>query len=497
MEFRLNDEQIKAVMSDKNTVIVSAGAGSGKTAVLTNRYLWLIDSCKVSPDSILTITFTKKAAMEMRERILDMLGDDNQYLRQQVLRAQICTVHSFCEEILREYALEAGIDPAYRVLDEAESLTLLYSVFDLIKHKIWHLADTDKNYYKMQQLLFDYDVDKLQIEIFDIYRILVTNGISANDIVMPEPVFFDVNYQDIVDDIIKMIESGIKLSEKEKNFLTEITENMNKDYQDQDEIIYIDVTKLDGKIKNDSWIDISSKIKKYRNQLINLKTTPYLFSSIKLLVEIEEIYNEEKKRRGLIDYNDMMRLSRKLLNDESLPGIKQAYMKKYQHIMVDEFQDTSFIQYDIISTIRGNAKLFLVGDVKQSIYGFNGSDIKLYTDIEKEILDDDNGERVVMSKNYRTQRDITEVINSIFLKKWSSAAKIDNFFEYEELDAMTESIDKHVKTEIISLSIPGNAEELRKNEGRWISSKINKMVSNEGFKYGDILILLRNKNAIE
>jgi ATP-dependent helicase/nuclease subunit A len=498
MEIRLNDEQIKAAMSDKDTVIVSAGAGSGKTAVLTSRYLWLIDTCKISPESILTITFTKKAAMEMRERILNMLGDDNQYLRQQVLRAQICTIHSFCEEILREYALEAGIDPAYRVLDEAESLTLLYSVFELLKHKIWHLADKDEKYKKMQQLLFDHNVEKLQVELFDLYRVISTRGLSAKDINIPNEPVIKISSLEIIKDIENLISSSVKLTESVKMLIEEIIYKLSLGSDFNDDIIYLEVNKLIGKVKGDLWENIVEKISLYRQKLLEKKIYPYITSSINLLIDIEEMYNEEKIRRGLIDYNDMMRLSRKLLNDVNEPGAKESYNKKYKHIMVDEFQDTSFLQYDIISAVRGNAKLFLVGDVKQSIYGFNGSDIKLYTDIEKAILADDNGERVVMSKNYRTQKEIIENINSIFLKKWSSENKNDNLFEYEELDAMADKeFISDVLTEIMSINIEGSAEELRKCEGRWISDRIRQMVEYEGIKYSDILILLRSTTDVK
>ena len=134
----MNEMQQKAVTSCVPTVLVSAGAGSGKTRVLTQRYLELLEKQGVRVEQILTLTFTRKAAQEMRERIARALEEQGKvYERRELARAPIGTIHSFCERILREHALAAGCDPNFRLLDEAEARTLQEKALDATFEEVW------------------------------------------------------------------------------------------------------------------------------------------------------------------------------------------------------------------------------------------------------------------------------------------------------------------------------------------------------------------------
>ncbi len=134
----MNEMQQAAVATRVPMVLVSAGAGSGKTRVLTQRYLELLEKQQLRVDQILTLTFTRKAAQEMRGRIARMLDERKMvYQRRELARAPIGTIHSFCERILREHALEAGIDPNFRLLDDAEARTLRENALDSTFETVW------------------------------------------------------------------------------------------------------------------------------------------------------------------------------------------------------------------------------------------------------------------------------------------------------------------------------------------------------------------------
>ena len=177
----LNERQSEAVSTAAPTVLVSAGAGSGKTRVLTERYLQLLTRRvdRVPMDRILTLTFTRKAAQEMRERIAAGLEERGLgHLRPELMRAPIGTIHGFCERVLRERALQAGIDPNFRVLDDAEAATLLEGALDEIFARFWEGTQRERE--EIVRLLLDFPQKDIRETLLEIYRNARTRGLSLD-----------------------------------------------------------------------------------------------------------------------------------------------------------------------------------------------------------------------------------------------------------------------------------------------------------------------------
>jgi len=284
----LNREQEKAVKIVEGPVMAVAGAGSGKTSVLTNRIAYLIQEAGVSPYHILAITFTNKAANEMKERVqklIDMPMDN----------IWISTFHSMGAHFLRREIDNLDYDKNFQIVDDQDSHNIVKNL--LKKHH------------------------------------------------------FDVN-----------------------TFSPNIT------------------TKLIGNIKA-KLMQINSIEEPVRS----------------MIEQIYPLYNAYLKDNNLVDFEDLLVLTLKILKD--FPGVLKRYQEKFQYILVDEFQDTNNMQYNIVYELaKGHQNIFIVGDEDQSIYAFRGSNIK---NIKKFTQDFPNYQKIILNQNYRSKDTILKAANSV------------------------------------------------------------------------------------
>lgn len=346
----LNDKQLEAVEHKKGPCLVLAGAGSGKTRVLTERIISLIDS-GVSPYNILAITFTNKAAKEMRSRVEVKIGN----LSDSIF---IGTFHSFGLRILRENYSELGY---------TSNITIL---------------DTDDTKALVKRIIKEMDLDPKD---YDIKHIISKISSSKND--------------------------GVSPSEFLRLFLN-----------DEDQII--------GEI-----------YQKY----------------IKLL-----------RDNNSVDFDDLLLKPVELFKRH--PEILEKYQNRFEYILVDEYQDTNTIQYDMCRLLaKKNKNIFVVGDINQSIYKWRGADYKNIMNFEKDYKD---AKVVLLEENYRSTNNILKAANSVIknntegkhLHLWSSLS------DGEKLDYIR--IDDEIK------------------EAHYITTKIKDLVS-LGYKYEDFAVLYR------
>lgn len=356
--FSLTEEQREAVDIDKN-IALSAGAGSGKTRVLTYRYLKLLES-GVDIDSIVALTFTEKAALEMKERvmvaILDMIRRDraNRHLWQNNLdrlnRANISTIHSFCTNILRENAAFIGIDYNFTIIDELESQLILDNIWETIISSISRDNEfQDFIQFMSTQMGKEYTTDMLKSDILRIRTSILSRGWN----------------------------------------LRELGENECKDT-------------LSGLV-------------------------------MKLISYIDSAYFEYKMEKDMLDYDDLQTLCYEVL---CIDKINRIYKDRYTYFMIDEFQDTNQIQKDIIYSLVEDdtgdipqGTLFVVGDFKQSIYGFRGTDYRIFQEVQ-----DDLGSQCIRSlkTSFRSKREIIYGINNIFFPLIDSYEDMLPFKEDED-----------------------------------------------------------------
>ena len=504
----LNANQKKAVETIDKNVAVNAGAGSGKTKVLVERYLYILDNGKLREgneiESIVAITFTKKASQEMKERIREDLRvrfpEDRKWRRlyKDLEKANISTIHSFCSKILRENPIEAGIDPNFSVLEDYEANDILY---EAIKNILLKGISTSEEIYNFVKNFNVYNLDNLIHTLMYLYEKIRSTGmpfekvgeITINNI---ESITFNGDdVKKIKDEFEYLISKGRKNSKISKLQSDPIwLEFVQRESYDEDVVNILPYLRGNiGSMKSEAErieglekaIDEVLLIKEVQN-IVLYKTLNYL------LIEMDREYSKEKKRLGCLDYEDLQLKTLHLLEEEH---IRKRYQKKFKYIMVDEFQDTNELQKRIIYMLTSKnstldrQNLFIVGDPKQSIYAFRGADVEVFYDVMDDIEKISNMKPINLEENYRSLNTVLEFINKIFEKLMIK--------KYDPLKPVHES-SNNVDVEILENSdvkVPEGETEGDFNkyyESKLIAKRIKTLVQEGKYEYGDFAILFRS-----
>ena len=471
----------------KNHISLTANAGSGKTFVLSKRYLEIAINEKLSLRNIAAITFTDKAASELYKKIAkqidEKLEETNdkfvikklENIRRQLVSANISTIHSFCIDILKEHPVEAGLDANFSPIDSQVSDDLIeLSVEEVIKNA----------------LSSNEEIDKLKYLI----RIFASKNIFAKEIISL------INNRKNVLNIEKRIYSK-DIDEIAGKFHFDFLDFANKLFLvDIDKIIKaidaINKTVTDYKSDNKNAIEIDSLIANLKdendviirlNLLLNIKqilltgkgkvrTQGYLkkdyienllneialienyFADFKYLdipensteIEIElakfgkellhffnkalKLYEDKKTENGYLDYEDILLHTQKILD---IKNVRESLSEKYKYIMIDEYQDTNETQYNIFLPILENLKkgnLFVVGDEKQSIYMFRDAELEVFNRTKKNI-EEISGINYLLSlpDSFRMAPELCLFTNYIFKNLFSKPNILFNEVEHTDL----------------------------------------------------------------
>ncbi len=444
-----SSNQHKAVLSDSYSVL-PAGAGSGKTTVLTYRFLRLImdDEKDIHSDEILTITFTRAATSSMRAKIYLILKkarnsgliDEEEIAR--FTNAEISTTDSFCSKIVRLDSVRYGLSPSFAIEDDDDlkafiSLTLK----EIIEDKIEKEMEC-----RLIASLIPFD---------DLLSLFITITHSYINIASPFPSDSRELYEKTKAEAKNIIEREKKktkerLSSLTSTFLTLFSvcpsvkddvkhvNNINNYLITGEEINTSFTKKRTVKERPDKNDDFGSLKKEIKEKLIfYIELESYSdeesFSLLKgyssLLTEFQDRIISHKRKEGLLTFHDIVLLSIDILKTN--PSLRHYYNNKYKRIMVDEFQDnneenkrliyllatsplfTSTDRYPLINDIIVD-KIFMVGDEKQSIYKFRGADVSVFKNIKNDIGE----ERVLpLSENFRSEKGLIDKINTIFNSK--------------------------------------------------------------------------------
>ena len=438
--------QKKAIDIRNTNVVVSASAGSGKTAVLVERLCQLVLKDHISIDSILAMTFTKDAAAEMKARLLSKLKEQpkNDYILQQMAlleTASISTIDSFCLSIVQNYYYKIPI--SYTMSKQTASTAQTRLAFEnAYKHAI---QDLDLNAYtqlKMYFHSFGKTEEDIQKYIEDILAII--NSKSDKDAkawmediqesytyLNPKIMEYALKYfhnhclamteilNEVIDQISKPEDYEIK-----KDYLSKCLDATSySDFKVQFELYLKNTIGFKKTIDKVDYSKYQTSFKEHETSIVeNLFDEAFYLKDIqnhKDLVEtLFELTNKvklyfqlEKKKMEVIDFNDMEHFAYQLLQD---PMIKEEMYNKYQMILVDEFQDTNELQEKIIASFCHDNNVFRVGDIKQSIYGFRQANPKIMQDwMEKE---DTNNTPLLLQENYRSNASVIEFNNDFYSK---------------------------------------------------------------------------------
>lgn len=387
----LNSEQIAAIEHGEGPLLIIAGAGTGKTTVVTERIKYLITEKNVSPSEILALTFTEKATREMQVRVDEALplSFGNMW---------ISTYHSFGDRILRDEGLNIGINPNYRLMTEAESISLFR-----------------KNLFK-----------------------------------------FELDYFRPLGNPTKFIDAMLKHFSRLKD----------EDVGPEEYLEWVKTQRADD--SGQARMTDEDEIKKYKE-----------------LVRVYKQYEEIKQKEGLFDFGDLIGQVLKLFR--ARPKILAQYRDKFKFILVDEFQDTNYSQYELIKLLSPPpaSNLTVVGDDNQSIYRFRGAAISNILQFEK---DYPKAKTIVLNKNYRSSQTILD-----------TSYKLIKNNDPDTLEATMGISKKLIKTrEVEESEVEFILADRVENEAELVAKKIQELTTAgssqstvDSYSYKDFAILVR------
>ena len=527
---KFNKNQLEAINYTGSNVLVAASAGGGKTTVLINRLLKRIINDKISLDKIIAMTFTNAAAANMKNRLAKALkeriatadGEKKAYLENELAKlpnARISTIHSFCLDLVKEYYYLLGIsyNTTQNIIDEAS--------LKLVKDRI--LNELIAEYLeKDEALILDlskaissetFSFDTLKKAILALYN-------EANAALDPLAFFEKWHYekvdsltdydQKLLNDYLKLIRSHLKViiadyeelaafknsdSSFYKDIATELEDLlMIEDYpyllskleealklgKGDKELIGFNELRSETKTAIDELCRIllkPSHIIKYHNDTVAFKNT--------LLTLSKELYlrlQKDKKANEWIDFGDFEHYAYQILTKDD-HKVAKLYQKHYHEIMIDEFQDTNDTQYTIASLIAKD-NLFLVGDIKQSIYRFRGAK----PEIMERLLKDPSFKIIHIQNNYRSKANLVALNNALFDKTMNI---LKDSFHKEDAQIADLDIQKKdlVKVEFDLFSYDKKEEDQKTDEyyqAMLLIERIMKLIK-RGKAFKDITVLVR------
>lgn len=435
-------------------LMVSAGAGSGKTFTLTQRVIYALSEGGTTTDKaflsgideVLAITFTKKAAAELKSRIkLNLL---NQFMDEQALQvdnAWISTIHGMCSRMLREHALELGIDPSFELVSETEELRYREKAFDRVIERIKEGNDTALQSYLTQVRIYSTPQGGSSL---DTYIQAVTNRALAlpagfDALVVPDiegsprlllrsMVELGYEFIDVFNSLKKPLKTDAQHAETCEKALAQAEKLLDKGLPDT-----FDAPDFDHKLFIDTLFAFPKTSPKYRTK----DSDPAFFSEyrarfadvafaveaacsayeIRVIITIARLVYEqyqEIKGPGFLDNNDLLRLTYEALRDHD--DLAQTYREQFGLVMVDEFQDTDELQVALLSLLSQPHfnNVCSVGDAQQSIYRFRGADVEVFYDFRERLkLEAPDACFVNLPDNFRSHGDVLAFVDTIFSQK--------------------------------------------------------------------------------
>lgn len=515
MALIFDSAQEKAYTINCNSVI-TAGAGSGKTSVLTERFLWLLHNGEVRVDEILTLTFTRRAAAEMYERIYRRLKSAGNTCSGRELerfdRAQISTLDSFCSQIVRSSCHLFGLPENFDLDEERVKELALEASFNflLAHHENPALSEltTRMGFERVQHnILSDIAANHLHLgtdfDFMDMHA-------RQQDFLTRKSIQLLAQWENLKAQLSALDHPGKVLAEnREELKRLDSLKSLLKEgsYSEFAELLGgLSLSKRGGG-KSEVILQMKDYVDKLRETAGLLTEVGTLLANkhilkgfLSLLKSFQAEYNREKRNRALLGFADLSQLAvAALLKNKAL---RSYYKRKFRYIMIDEFQDNNQLQKELLyllaekEDLLGDGipqgrdleedKLFFVGDEKQSIYRFRGADVSVFKGLSRELAAQSSEPAVSLNTNYRSEPGLIAFLNRIFRSIMGSA--VFNFeADFQELRAHNKK--PPLKSEIILLYKPYLSE---KEENPFFNNQ-----ESEGFRIAQYLAEAVNEQKLQ
>jgi ATP-dependent helicase/nuclease subunit A len=534
------------------SVVLSSGAGCGKTHVLTERYLAHLRDGEVEVSQIVAITFTDRAARQMRQRIRKALTQELRAARTDAeaerwgrhLRglesAPISTIHAFCANLLRQHAVEAGLDPQFNVLEEVLSLNLEEEALTACLQRLL-TADSPEGE-DLRQLILLYGWKPV---VTGAQHLMHTAAMAAweewlerpaepiasgwlqfaREQLWPRYVEHVLTASPKVVHCLELLRRArprpdSKMADKVRRLLDQAPKLAEASDLAAAIAELVECAKVGGERakawpSEEAYEQIKDAFEGFRAELpcrmqLFLEEPEHLTDAartgrrfVRVAAEAVRTYRQHKRRNGVVDFQDLLVLTRDLLKDRA--EIRERLQRRYWVLLIDELQDTDPVQIELVEALCGGGletgKLFAVGDHKQSIYRFRGADSSLFRDLRNRMPHEG---RLDLTVNFRSQPAVLDFTNALLGHRMT---------EYEPLVAHHRQVNPGPCIEFL-WSPRGDKElvnEARSREADWIARRIANMVSGEALvveglpkdprlrpvRQGDIVLLFRAMTNVQ
>jgi ATP-dependent exoDNAse (exonuclease V) beta subunit len=392
----VNPEQ-RAAVDARGEVFVSAGAGTGKTTVLVERFVRAVCDDGLDVESVLVITYTRKAAGELRARIRAALhGRGRADLARRLDGAWISTIHGFCSRLLRAHPFAVGVDPRFRELDEEHGMVIRGESFERALAAFCATRDAER-----LRLLATYGAQGLRRKLTSVYETLRSAG------------------RDLTLELSEQVDVAERLAElhEEARLLLADPDCSDRQQAAAQAALALSTTNperlLDLAALRASG-DRAAGFESARKRLEQAAFDELALRDKDLLQELLDLFAAEyaaaKQRESALDFEDLQLLTRDLLRDHE--QVREQEQLRFRALMVDEFQDTNRLQCELIDLLRGGPlerDVFFVGDEFQSIYGFRHADVAVFRERRAAAA-----QRLPLARNYRSRPEVLAAVNHLF-----------------------------------------------------------------------------------
>src|SRR5215217_2023238 len=539
-------EQAAAAYEINKHISVTAGPGSGKTTVLVERYVHILRERDLSIDQIVAITFTNRAANEMRERLRSELNlmlrisDDKERRRwlnykRTLDGAVITTIHGFCARLLREFPIEARVDPQFLLLDEHRAAMML----ELIVEEVLSEFISD-GHVEISRLTLGVGRSRLAAALAQLYREARGQGLGLEDLALATARVHatEEDHAAALEELERMMSEFLGIRRTTKASMTNQAEVL---------AAWAEAQKLLKTIPSHETLpDFCRLVENFRAHrpqarapvadhvraldtlvwgkdfqgrvpqvCLDLFARQYALEMVNLLIRVDQRLNEEKQKLAALDFDDLELRTLSLLER---PEVIARTSERYRFFLVDEFQDTNAVQRVLLERLalskgRRPANLFIVGDRKQSIYGFRGADVDVFREMTS-ILLAAGGEEKPLQLNFRSQPPLIAFFNYLFARLFQVPDDVPpgeyknldqlGYVKHEKSKAKRELRDSGPLVELLITTKPSLEDDPRaEQDSRVLDAQqiarriISLKRASPSLNYGDIALLFRAMTQVQ